>query len=54
MVQVYRVEKKYFLYHECFVLIAMKSVRGNNEEHKVHDILRLLPSLSLAHATSTL
>ena len=32
----------------------MKGVWSNNEEHCIHDITRLLPLLSLAHATSIL
>ena len=58
MVQVHRVKKTifilfyfiyYYRYHECFVLIAIKSVWSNNDEHNIHDIKRLLPSLSLVH-----
>ena len=32
MVQVHKVKKKSFLYHECYVLIAIKSVRSNNQD----------------------
>ena len=35
-------------------LIAIKNILSNNEEHNIRDIKRLLPSLSLAHATSIL
>ena len=40
------------LWYKCIksVLIATNSFWSNNEDHNIHDIKRLLPSLSLAHA----
>jgi hypothetical protein len=53
MVTIHSTEEA-FLYPKCYVLIAMKSVWSNIEEHNIHNIERLLPSLSLAHAISIL
>ena len=38
MIQIYRKKEEVFLYDECYVLIVIKIVWSNNEEHTIHDI----------------
>ena len=46
--------KEVLLYHDYYVLIAIKSVWSNTKEHNIHELKIRHPMLSLAHVASIL